>query len=284
MNKQFILLLMGFLVLEVTFAQEKLVFKNIDSLDLHLEVYRPEKMKKGKAYPAMVFYFGGGWVSGSTNQFKTQAIHYAEKGIICFLAEYRVTKRNNSTPFQSLTDAKSAIRFIRKNAEDLQVDPTKIIASGGSAGGHLAAATATIEGYNEPTDDLSYSCRPNALVLFNPVIDNGPGGYGFDRVGMAYKSFSPLHNIVAGAPPTIILIGDNDHLIPVTTVEYYQHIMEKVGSRCDLKVYEGGKHGFFNYSKKDKTFYKRTLKDTDDFLESLGYTIIKSDRLKPIVE
>ncbi|OHX64686.1 alpha/beta hydrolase [Flammeovirga pacifica] len=269
--KHFILLLMGLLVVEITLAQEKIVYKSIDSLDLHMEVYRPENMKKGKSYPAMVFYFGGGWNTGSTNQFIPQATHYAEKGIICFLVDYRVAKRNNTTPFQALSDAKSAIRFIRKNADNLQVDPTKIIASGGSAGGHLAAATATIEGYNNVTDDLSFSCRPNALVLFNPVIDNGPGGYGFGRIGMAYKSFSPLHNIVAGAPPTIILIGDKDHLIPVNTVKYYQHTMKKVKSRCDLKIYEGGKHGFFNPNKKNMTFYNSTIKDSDEFLQSLGY-------------
>lgn len=90
--------------------------------------------------------------------------------MICILADYRVQTVDGSTPFESLEDAKSAVRFIRDNAEKLHVDPDKIVCS---AGGHLATATAAIEKYNE----LSISTKPNALILFNPVIDNGPSGY-----------------------------------------------------------------------------------------------------------
>ncbi|NME68930.1 alpha/beta hydrolase [Flammeovirga aprica] len=264
-------LVLCFFSFTVTYAQEEILYKSIDSVELYLEVHKPAKMVEGKRYPAMIFYFGGGWNTGTRSQFERHAKHYAAKGIICFLADYRVFKRNNTTPFQALNDAKSAIRFLRKNAESLQIDPSRIIASGGSAGGHLAVATAIVEGYNDASDDLTYSCKPNALVLFNPVIDNGPGGYGFERIGMEYKSFSPLHNIVAGAPPTLILLGTKDHLIPVTTAQYYQHVMKKVKSKCVLKIYEGGKHGFFNYKEKNKEYYTSTMKDTDDFLESLGY-------------
>ncbi|NME66768.1 alpha/beta hydrolase [Flammeovirga aprica JL-4] len=236
-----------------------------------MEIHTPKKMEKKEKYPAMVFFFGGGWKSGSRSQFIQHAQYYADKGIVCFLADYRVEKSNNSTPFQSLADAKSAVRFIRKNAKEFQIDSDRLIASGGSAGGHLAAATALVEGYDDSNDDLSISCKPNALVLFNPVIDNGPGGYGFDRVSMEYKNFSPLHNIVKGAPPTIIFLGTKDHLIPVTTVEYYQHVMQKVKSTCVLKIYEGGKHGFFNYNKEDLHFYNETLNETNKFLKQEGY-------------
>ena len=161
------------------------------------------------------------------------------------------------------------MRYIRSHAEKFQIDPEKIIASGGSAGGHLATATTLIDGYNDSIDDLSINCRPNALVLFNPVIDNGPGVYGFERTGESYKDFSPLHNIREGASPTDIFLGTNDHLIPVETVEYYQTVMEKVGSRCELFLYEGQVHGFFNY--KNFEFYHETLWKADEFLRSLGY-------------
>ena len=106
-------------------------------------------------------------------------------------------------------------------------------------------------------------------MLFNPVIDNGPGGYGYERIGKEYKKFSPLHNINEGAPPTIILVGTKDKLIPVETVKYYKTVMEKVGSRCDLKLYEGEVHGFFNY--RNFEYYKKTLIEADKFLVSLGY-------------
>jgi len=253
----------------VSHAQEKTLYKQIDSTQLFLEVYYPENAEIGKNYPAMVFFFGGGWVSGERTQFLNHAKYFAQRGLVCFLADYRTKNKNNTSPFESLKDAKSAIRFIRKNASDFHIDSDKIIASGGSAGGHLAAATALTEGYNEATDDLSISCIPNALVLFNPVIDNSPGGYGYERIGDAYKSFSPLHNIKKGAPPTILFLGTIDKLIPVVTAEYYQMVMYKVESRCDLKLYEGAGYGFFNYTNFD--FYKATLTEADKFLVSLGY-------------
>jgi len=121
------------------------------------------------------------------------------------------------------------------------------------------------------------SSIPNALVLFNPVIDNGPGGYGYERIGDAYKSFSPLHNIKNGASPTILFLGTNDDLIPVETAKYYQKVMEKVNSSCELHLYEGQGHGFFNYGNFE--YYKKTVSETDEFLQSLGYL-----NKEPIIE
>jgi acetyl esterase len=250
-------------------AQEKTLYKQIDTTKLFLEVYYPEQLEASETYPAMVFFFGGGWKGGDRTHFVNHANYFSKRGIVCFLADYRTKNRNETTPFESLKDAKSAVRFIRKNALRFHIDSTKIIASGGSAGGHLAAATALIENYNEDTDDLSLNCVPNALVLFNPVVDNGPGGYGYERIGDEYKNFSPLHNIRKGAPPTIIFLGTNDLLVPIETAEYYKKVMDKVESRCDLKLYEGEGHGFFNY--KNFESYKKTVIEADKFLVSLEY-------------
>ena len=252
-----------------TLAQEQVVYKTIDTLDLTLEIYRPKVTHESETYPAMVFFFGGGWNGGSTAQFEPHATYFSERGIVCFLVDYRVNSRNKTTPFESLMDAKSAMRFIRKNAATFQIDTSKIIASGGSAGGHLAAATALIEGFNDPNDDLSISTKPSALVLFNPVIDNGPGGYGFERIGEQFKDFSPLHNIREGAPPTVIFLGTKDELIPVETMNYYQTVMKKVGSRCDLFLYEGQPHGFFNF--KNPEYFEKTIREADRFLQSTGF-------------
>ena len=262
-------LLIMLIACSLGYSQEQIVYKQIDSTKLFMEVYLPETMEKGKKYPAMVFFFGGGWNDGSIKQFEPHANYFSKRGMICFLVDYRVKNRHQTTPFESLKDAKSAIRFIREEADEWYVDPSKIVAAGGSAGGHLAAATAILNEYNENTDTMSVSCIPNALVLFNPVIDNGPGGYGYDRIGDDYKSFSPLHNIKNGAPPTILFLGTNDDLIPVETATYYQKIMEKVSSRCELRLYEGQGHGFFNY--KNLEYYKKTVSEADEFLQSLGY-------------
>ena len=250
-------------------AQEKLLYKQIDTTKLVMQVVRPPNMDEAKKYPAMIFFFGGGWTGGTIKQFEHHAAYFSKRGIVCFLADYRVASRQQTSPFESLKDAKSALRYLRMNAEKLQIDPDQIIAAGGSAGGHLAAATAVIEEFNETTDDVSVSAIPNALVLYNPVIDNGPAGFGYERIGDAYKDFSPLHNIKEGAPPTLFFLGTKDKLIPVTTAEYYQTAMEKVGSRCDLHLYVGEAHGFFNYAQLDN--YKKTVATTDRFLQSLSY-------------
>ena len=263
--------------ISIVTAQEQVLYKQIDTTKLVMEVHRPSTMETSKKYPAMVFFFGGGWKGGNLNHFEPQAKYFAKRGLVCFLVDYRVETRHQTSPFESLRDAKSAIRFIRANAEKFQIDQSKIIASGGSAGGHLAAATALIKGYDETTDDLTISAIPNALVLFNPVIDNGPGGYGHERIGDAYKDFSPLHNIVKGAPPTVFFLGTKDNFIPVETANYYKTVMEKVGSRCDLHLFEGEPHGFFNYAKFEN--YKETVSITDAFLQSLGYL-----QEEPIVE
>ena len=258
-------------------SSDTLLYKQVDSTELYLVVDYPPDFDDTKEYPAIVFFFGGGWNGGSTGHFEAHAGYFAKRGMICFRADYRVKKRQGTTPFESLKDAKSAMRYVREHAGDLHVDPQRIVASGGSAGGHLAAATALITGYNEGTDKLSISCVPNALMLFNPVMDNGPGGYGFERVGEAYRSFSPLHNIMAGAPPTILFLGTEDKLVPVETARYYKTVMEKVGSRCDLFLYEGEGHGFFNYGRGEN--YKNTVSEANHFLVSLGYL-----KKEPVVE
>lgn len=250
-------------------AQEQVLYKKVDTTSLFLEVYKPPHFDTSKKYPAMVFFFGGGWKGGSRSQFLEHAKYFSKRGLVCFLADYRTASKNKTTPFVALEDANSAMRFVRKSASKFGVDPDKIIASGGSAGGHLAAATALTNAYNAPTDDLAIDCIPNALVLFNPVIDNGPGGYGHERIGKAYKSFSPLHNIEKGAPPTILFLGTKDDLIPVITAQYYQTVMEKVGSICKLELYEGQSHGFFNY--KNRVYFNKTVLAADAFLQELGY-------------
>lgn len=273
MLRQLFLSLVLFFCLSTVRAQQvkdmpdSVVYKNTPTGSLSMYVLYPPGIKKIKKYPCMVFFFGGGWINGSIGQFRYQAEYFCKRGLVCFLADYRVKSRQGSTPFESLEDAKSAIRFIRKNADVFHIYTDSLVASGGSAGGQLAAAAAVIDQYDDPGDDKAINAKPNALVLFNPVIDNGPAGYGYDRIGEAYKNFSPLHNIKKGTPPTIIFLGTKDHLIPVTTMQYYKTEMEKVGSRCDLILYNDVGHGFFNKG----GYREATLFQAAQFLVSLGY-------------
>ncbi|QWX84978.1 alpha/beta hydrolase [Cellulophaga sp. HaHaR_3_176] len=251
---------------------DTLVYKIVDADTLKLTFFYPEKVELNKKIPTIVFYFGGGWSGGSTTQFEDQAKYFATRGMVSVLVDYRVKSRHKATPFDAVRDAKSAIRYLRNNAKKLHIDPNKIVASGGSAGGHLAAATAIIKGLEEPNEDVSINSKANALVLYNPVIDNSKTGYGYDKVGDRYLEISPLHNIEKGAPTTLFLLGRKDPLIPVATAYVYQSKMEAVGSRCDVLIYEGQKHGFFNQWKEEgPEYFEKTTYDVDLFLQSIGY-------------
>src|SRR3546814_443373 len=234
-----------------------------------MDVYTPEHLAEGESRPAMVFFFGGGWVGGSPDQFRPHAQYFSSRGLVCFLVDYRVRKRQGTTPFEALNDAKSAMRYVKAHAARFHVDTNRIIAAGGSAGGQLAASTAFVAGFNDEQDDLSVSPKPAALVLFNPVVDNGPEGYGHERIGERYREFSPLHNVGPGAPPAIFFLGTRDKLIPVETGKRFKSAVEEGGGRCEVILYKDQPHGFFNYKNRD--FYENTVYETDRFLRSLGF-------------
>jgi acetyl esterase/lipase len=247
----------------------RISYKTIDAICLSLEFFYPPQMDENQKYPAIVFFYGGGWAGGSTDQFKPHAQYFAKRGMIAVLADYRVRSRHGTTPFEAVSDAKSAIRFIRENAAMFQIDPDKIVASGGSAGGHLAAATGTLKQYDEKSENPAISSVPNAMVLFNPVFDNGPGGFAYKQIGEKYRDFSPLHNISSQTPPAIILLGTEDHLIPVATARKFQEEMHGKGNRCDLFLFNGQKHGFFNYQYPE--YYNKTIQKADSFVVSIGF-------------
>lgn len=260
-------------VSEALHAQHSLeiVYKKIDSTKLKMNIDYPPGYQPGQGYPTLLFFFGGGWNSGSVSQFEPHARYFASRGMICVRADYRVKNRQGTPPFASVEDAKSAMRYLRQHAALLGIDPDRLVAAGGSAGGHLAAAAALVPGLNAATDDLTISTVPQALVLYNPVIDNGPKGYGYERVGERYTEFSPLHNLDKVSPPTIFFLGTTDKLIPVSTAQAYKKKIEEKGGRCELHLYEGQPHGFFNYKENDLTYFKDTVLKTDAFLQSLDY-------------
>ena len=196
--------------------------------------------------------------------------------MIAIVADYRVKSRQNALPADCVNDAKACVRWVRANASRLGIDPMRIAVGGGSAGGHLAAAVATVPGLDSATDDKTVSCLPNALILFNPgtVMAPFPGlelkgfGAGLDkaRFGCEPTEISPIHHVKKGLPPTIIFHGKADTTVPYATVEKFTEVMKAAGNRCELIGYEGQPHGFFNKAK-----YPETLEATDGFLVSLGY-------------
>jgi len=241
-------------------------YKSIGDVKLTLHIFNPPDHKSTDKRPAIVFFFGGGWVSGTPTHFYKQSEYLASRGMVAICADYRTKNKYGTSPKECVKDGKSAIRWVREHAEQLGIDPDRLAAGGGSAGGHVAAATGTTKQLCEEGEDTSVSSRPNALVLFNPVFDNSPEGYGYERVREYWKDISPMHNIDGQTPPTTAFLGTKDKLIPVATAEKYRDLMNKAGVRCDLHLYKDQPHGFFN-----KVKYYETVIEMDKFLASLGY-------------
>ena len=196
--------------------------------------------------------------------------------MVAMSAEYRVKSRNQTTPKECVEDGKSAIRWVRAHAAELGIDPNRIAAGGASAGGHVAAAAGTVDSFDATSEDLSVSSRPDALVLFNPVFDNGPGGFGHSRVKAYWQDISPIHNIRGSAPPTIVFLGTEDEYIGAKVAVRYKELMDRSGVRCDLHLYPKQAHGFFNPDRKNG-YFEKTLETMDDFLSSLNFLEPKSE-------
>lgn len=250
------------------------VYKTVGDTKLKLYIFSPAAPRKA---PAIVFFFGGGWRSGTPQQFEMQCRRLADRGMVAITADYRVESRQGVKPTQCLADARSAIRWVRSRAEQLGIDPQRIAAGGGSAGGHLAAATAFIRDFDEPAEDRSVSAEPNALVLFNPALVLAPlegfdaSGFGVrvpeEKLGAKPERLSPAHHVARNAPPTIIFHGREDTTVPYASAEAFTARMKSLGNRCELVGFDGQKHGFFNNGEPKE----KTLAEADRFLVSLGW-------------
>ncbi len=259
---------------EVSIKPILVVYKTIGEVELKLHIFEPPERQVKEPLPAVVFFFGGGWVGGTPTQFYHQCDYFASRGMMAISAEYRVKNRHGTTPFECVADGKSAIRWVRANAARLGVNPNKIVAGGGSAGGHVAACTGVIEGLDEESEDRKISSRPNALVLFNPAVDlielskKRRSDERFNRV----KDISPLQHVTKDVPPCIIFHGTADRTVPFDSVDRFSKAMKEAGNMCRLVPFEGKGHGFFNYGRdKDNSSFNQTVRAADRFLTSLGY-------------
>jgi len=266
-------------------------YKSVEGTDLKIWIFEPDGHKASDSRPAIVFFFGGGWRQGTPGQFRHQAKHLAARGMVAMAADYRVLNRQGVKGHKCVQDAKSAIRWARANAKRLGIDPNRLAAGGGSAGGHLAASTATLPDHDDPSGDKSISSRPDALALFNPgmVLASVPGKFELDeeqiasraeRAGVEPESISPYHHVKSGFPPAIIFHGKADTTVLYRTAELFTEKVKSVGSRCELVGYEGEIHGFFNYGRGDGSAYTDTVRRMDEFFVSLGW-LGPSDSDKP---
>ena len=245
-------------------------YKTVDEVVLRLWVFQPEDRADAEARPGAVFFFGGGWRTGSPAQFERQAKALRDRGMVGIVADYRVSSRHGTRPWHAVADAHDALRWVRSHAGALGVDPERIAAGGGSAGGHLAAATATLA---HPEGADRQLVRPNALLLFNPavVLADLEGTQRSEALAERFerplRAMSPYHHVAAGHPPTFIVHGAADTVVPSDDAFAYCERVVAMGGDCNPVLYDGAGHGFFNR----KPYFDSTLQQMLGFLERLGW-------------
>lgn len=272
MVRKLVLLVLA-LSLSVAFTQERsfkpdkqIVYKSFDKDPLELNVFLPDGWKATDRRSAIVFFFGGGWTGGTPTQFYPHSRYLASRGMVAISAQYRTRNSHGTSPFECVADGKSAVRWMREHAAELGIDPNKVAAGGGSAGGHVAATTGVIDGLDEEGENMSVSSKPNALVLYNPATDVSQ----IQRLGDRAVDGSPLQHVSKGDPPTIVFHSRDDQTVPYESAVKFCEAMDSAGSRCELVSFDGRPHGFFNYTR-SRADYKTTVWHMDRFLASLGY-------------
>ncbi|MEE2988739.1 MAG: alpha/beta hydrolase [Verrucomicrobiota bacterium] len=262
-------------------SDSEYTYKCVEGHDLKIWVFNPTITTKTNA-PAMLFFFGGGWNSGSPTQFVKYCELLSKRGMVGIVADYRVKSRQGVLAKACVEDALDALQYITENATSLGIDPIRIGVGGGSAGGHLAASLGTIHA-SDPS-------APKVMALFNPAtilapisddLSDAPLGE-FKKMNALYKAkeehlrariglepveLSPFHHVSSSTPPTIIFHGTNDKAVPYESAKLFASQLRKNGVFVDLKTYKEAGHGFFN----KEPYFSQTAEELEAFLLNLGW-------------
>ena len=253
---------------------EPYIYKTVGGANLRLHVFKTENKNAvaGSKKPAILFFYGGAWEVGSVKEFIDSAKYFSKRGAVSILVDYRVFCRQGSSITDEVSDAKSAVRYVRSHAPQIGIDPDRIVVIGGSAGGHLALSTATIEGFESSGEDQSISSKPNLLALLYPCSDvttDDEKKYGGDAIGEYGKEVSPLYHIHPKLPPMLIIQGTDD--IVYEENKKFCAESKALGNTCEFVVYKGAYHGFFGPGAENSKWYKQAQKKMDRFLTNAGY-------------
>jgi acetyl esterase/lipase len=217
-------------------------------------------------FPVIIYIHGGGWTSGSRENYNIVGSFYARRGIAGFSIDYTLTTQNNSSWPQAIQDVILAIRHIRENSAQYRIDPEKVAVMGDSAGGHLASLVGTISG-NEPflaqiEGNLTISSRVCLVIeyysptdfqfigergsSFNPygLVEKFLGDVTYDMNQSRWVEASPATYITADDPVFFIAHGTRDSTVPIAISKSFISKLDEAGVQTYFVEIDGGIHGF----------------------------------------
>jgi acetyl esterase/lipase len=264
---------------EVVFEQK--IYKSVDGRELKADIFYGPSAKQTANNPAIAFFHGGGWIFGSPEEFHGACRRYAGMGFVTISFQYRLSINEDGTyPNPDITlvecvkDARSAIRWLRENANQLKIDPDRIAVGGQSAGGQLALSTALMEDINEETDNLEISPVPNVILLYSSNVNTMEAWIDMimgERRNEIW-SVSPYHNLKEGMPPIIAFHGEDDCTVLPYIINFFRIRMQELGNSYELITYPGRKHYLGEGNEKYARYFdEEILKRTDEFLEQQGF-------------
>jgi acetyl esterase len=241
------------------------VYKTSAGRERRMEIFFPPGHDAAKSkVPGLILFHGGGWKGGTLAQFRVACAYFASRGLVCATSEYRMLGKSDaklpageSFKRVCVTDAKSAIRWFKRNADKLGIDPTRIITGGGSAGGHISALATMNPGLNDPADPKDIDTSVVAYLWFNPA---------FDPKDKQDSEIDILHHMKADLPPAIVFFGDKDIWKKGWDAAHAK--WKQLGAKgIGLHIAKGQQHSFFN---KDP-WRAVTLIEADRFLVKHGF-------------
>lgn len=238
-----------------------------NNAELKLDIYLPRDRRTPK--PTLVLFHGGGWVAGQKERNVLYLLPYLSLGWAAVNVEYRLA-RNSLAP-AAVEDCRCALRWLTYHAKEYNLDPTKFVLTGTSAGGHLALIAGMLPPGSPfdrqcPTDDSTRwrsgsepEVKVAAIVNWFGITDvreliDGPNAkhYAMEWFGSLpnreelARQVSPINYVRAGLPPIITIHGDQDEIVPYSQAVRLHEALSKAGVPNRLVTMRGAGHGGFN--------------------------------------